>query len=530
MFSLKVHALEHPSEETLDAMLNSKLALENGTATATPTTASVVEAATKDGGTKGEDDDEGDGDGSTEKPDDGTRTIAFSSGNPRVEATRGVMHLYRDTASEPGSLEKLPAGRSERLCVLAVPNHMTGADFCQFTGAFIQNIKEMRFVRNDGQTERYSVLMTFDSQQLADDFYLHYNLKPFSSLEAEVCHVLYTADVQFTESAEQASTPPSGLTELPTCPVCLERLDQHISGILTTVCNHSFHSTCISKWTDSSCPVCRYCQQQSEKSTCSVCGTSENLWICVICGFVGCGRYKERHAWMHWQESQHCYSLDLETQRVWDYVGDGYVHRLIQSKTDGKLVELPAPCRDGGDDCCNCGAHSQGVESAIYNSKLDAIDAEYDHLLTTLLESQRQYYEGRLTELEEERELTVQQAVEAAVSLKLRKLQVRFEKGERESRDLQELNRSLIENQKVYQQRLKELEERDEKVIKEKDEKIADLEEQVRDFMVFIEAQKMLETSANGAEIRDGSVLVLPATPTPSKPSSRTLRSGKKKK
>lgn len=33
--------------------------------------------------------------------------------------------------------------------------------------------------------------------------------------------MLYTADVQFTESAEQASTPPSGLTELPTCPVCL---------------------------------------------------------------------------------------------------------------------------------------------------------------------------------------------------------------------------------------------------------------------------------------------------------------------
>ena len=99
-------------------MLNSKLALENGTATATPTTASVVEAATKDGGTKGEDDDEGDGDGSTEKPDDGTRTIAFSSGNPRVEATRGVMHLYRDTASEPGSLEKLPVHKNSSSAIL----------------------------------------------------------------------------------------------------------------------------------------------------------------------------------------------------------------------------------------------------------------------------------------------------------------------------------------------------------------------------------------------------------------------------
>eukprot|EP00983_Pelagomonas_calceolata_P009168 296846-Pelagomonas_calceolata.AAC.1 len=29
--------------------------------------------------------------------------------------------------------------------------------------------------------------------------------------------------------------------------------------------------------------------------------------------------------------------------QVWDYVGDNYVHRLIQSKTDGKLVEVPSP-------------------------------------------------------------------------------------------------------------------------------------------------------------------------------------------
>ena len=28
---------------------------------------------------------------------------------------------------------------------------------------------------------------------------------------------------------------PPGTTELPTCPVCLERLDEHISGIVTTV-------------------------------------------------------------------------------------------------------------------------------------------------------------------------------------------------------------------------------------------------------------------------------------------------------
>lgn len=69
----------------------------------------------------------------------------------------------------------------------------------------------------------------------------------------------------------------------------------------------------------------------------------QDLWICLICGHVGCGRYKAGHSKDHWKESSHVYALELETQRVWDYVGDGYVHRLIQSKTDGKLVEVPPP-------------------------------------------------------------------------------------------------------------------------------------------------------------------------------------------
>mgnify|MGYP000450411036 FL=1 len=76
---------------------------------------------------------------------------------------------------------------------------------------------------------------------------------------------------------------------------------------------------------------------------------------------------------MHWKESQHCYSLEVETQRVWDYVGDGYVHRLIQSKTDGKLVELNAPCRGSG-ECggCDC-SHESEMAEALMNSKIDGV-------------------------------------------------------------------------------------------------------------------------------------------------------------
>lgn len=71
----------------------------------------------------------------------------------------------------------------------------------------------------------------------------------------------------------------------------------------------------------------------------------QDLWICLICGHVGCGRYREGHAVDHWHETEHAYALELESQRVWDYVSDGYVHRLIQSKTDGKLVEVPSPAQ-----------------------------------------------------------------------------------------------------------------------------------------------------------------------------------------
>ncbi|KAK6013437.1 zinc finger, C3HC4 type, partial [Ostertagia ostertagi] len=37
------------------------------------------------------------------------------------------------------------------------------------------------------------------------------------------------------------------LTELPTCAVCLERMDDSVVSIL---CNHTFHAGCIEQWTD----------------------------------------------------------------------------------------------------------------------------------------------------------------------------------------------------------------------------------------------------------------------------------------
>jgi len=85
-------------------------------------------------------------------------------------------------------------------------------------------------------------------------------------------------------------------------------------------------------------------------------------------------RYKQGHAIMHWKETQHCYSLELETQRVWDYVGDNYVHRLIQSKTDGKLVELNVHCSHAVNGCGSCECSGDpGINEALLSSKVEAV-------------------------------------------------------------------------------------------------------------------------------------------------------------
>jgi BRCA1-associated protein len=135
---------------------------------------------------------------------------------------------------------------------------------------------------------------------------------------------------------------------LPNCPVCLEPMD---TGLLTILCQHTFHCHCLSKWGDGSCPVCRYSQKpvattatepddkstaatrattteriigdQNDANECAVCKSTETLWVCLICGHIGCGRYVGAHAYEHYRETSHLYSLEIETQRVWDYTGDG---------------------------------------------------------------------------------------------------------------------------------------------------------------------------------------------------------------
>lgn len=459
-------------------------------------------------------------------------SVPFSSGNPRIEEIRGVVLLHPDppAAAASSSSYDLPVGRKPRVCVPTVPNHMTYADFCRFCGAFVPHMLEMRIVRIHGVEDQYSVLIKFDKQGSSDSFYKHFNEKQFSSLEGDVCRVRFVEDVHYTQLIEHAHSSVTSSAEQPTCPVCLERLDQDPGGILTTICNHSFHCSCISKWTDSSCPVCRYCQQQSEKSMCSICGTLENLWICVICGYVGCGRYKGGHAIEHWKETQHCYSLELETQKVWDYAGDNYVHRLIQSKTDGKLVEFNCHGDHVGDCMCSICSGDAGINEALLNSKVEAIVEEYNDLLTSQLEKQRNYYDTLLLEVNKEEEKEISAATERAVSIKLQKLEAKLDKHIEEKRFLADINDNLVKNMEMWKERFRKVQEREKAALRLKEKKIEKLEEELKDLIARIELHAVAEAPDSiSSDIKGCTILPEPSASCSSSSSSpvHATRNGK---
>lgn len=360
------------------------------------------------------------------------------------------------------------------------------------------------------------VLLEFRTTESATDFYENFNGIPFNSLEPEnLCHAIWVSGVEWGTDG----TPPLNHTELPTCPVCLERMDESVDGILTILCNHAFHANCLIKWGDSTCPVCRYLQtpEPTEESLCMECDGKDSLWICLICGHVGCGRYQGGHAATHYRDTNHTYALQLGTDRVWDYAGDNFVHRLLQSKTDGKLVESRSPGNGESEE------------------KIDSIQLEFTYLLTSQLDAQREYYEEKLARLEaateksygheklqaealrqqnKNLEAKLKESIKERVTLekKLQQLQAKLAGFNKELSEEKYVADAYRTNQTEWQAKFQVVESKLKDLQTAKDAEILDLKEQLRDLMFYMEAQNTIEKSELKDEISSGSLVVVPGT------------------
>ena len=86
-----------------------------------------------------------------------TQTVSFSSGNPFVEVTRGILHLYKEnhtTSLEEGVI------RSQMLCMLGVPAKHKTPDLLQFTAPCHSRLEMMRII-NDGSPNQFMVLLRY---------------------------------------------------------------------------------------------------------------------------------------------------------------------------------------------------------------------------------------------------------------------------------------------------------------------------------------------------------------------------------
>ena len=86
--------------------------------------------------------------------------------------------------------------------------------------------------------------------------------------------------------------------------------------------------------------------------------------------------------------------MDIDTQRVWDYLGDAYVHRLIDHKPDATFFDLPSAMGGLNVDL----GPEEHLRSDLGSHKLDEIGMEYTHLLASQLESQRLYFEEKVAQ------------------------------------------------------------------------------------------------------------------------------------
>jgi len=230
-------------------------------------------------------------------------------------------------------------------------------------------------------------------------------------------------------------------------------------------------------------------------NSCYQCGMTSNLWVCLTCGVVGCGRYTRKHAEEHYTLMGHPYSFELATGRIWDYDDGKFVHRIdltecpVLSMKLGRAVasaesrnNLTSPLaasslvgssgqggdclsesysndrwsKDGlGDSFTQCHSNLEGNQHNMppNASKFPApkksimISQEYEALLQSALEDQAQHYQGEISRLRAESATSRMQDSEIT-DRESREIDALRMDSERLKQDIETLSLALLEEQR----------------------------------------------------------------------------------
>lgn len=296
----------------------------------------------------------------------------------QVMRSLGILHLYRSKKEE-----------ADIICVV-VPGYICLEALLQIVQVpYIQNVCVIR-----DYMERYFVAFKFESSERAMEF--EEIVKSRISRDCKSMLVLKISSflIQTTQVGPLVTyqQPEKILeVELPSCLKCLSRLDESASGIkdldLSQDCFCYGYQSC-------------FCEQ--------------NLWMCLVCKHLGCGRYAQGHAREHYTETNHRHALDVESKSIWDYETDKYVHRLDH-------------------ECAETSLKNQIQKLTL---KLSQLELESESSLKKQRRNEKQLQQT-IRSLDEERVLT------RALYEKVKKLNSDYKQKEQKCMDLQEQVRDL---------------------------------------------------------------------------------------
>lgn len=174
------------------------------------------------------------------------------------------------------------------------------------------------------------------------------------------------------------------------CSICLDATDGFTgSGTITTICSHTFHLQCIARCSHGEpCPLCRFDMLLLDGSSeCTACGGTNDLWMCLVCGAVNCGRNKQGHAHDHFRLTAHSHVCQVGGSRVWDYEADAFVHHLAIPEDGGAPRPVPTTDRWCDDD-------EELLDEVLLQSKIEVVNDYYSRILNSQLRQQQQYFES----------------------------------------------------------------------------------------------------------------------------------------
>lgn len=288
--------------------------------------------------------------------------MAFNRGYSEISS--GIIHLLRETGPQPsvppgGLGEEVSVyryatgdggsilgatynfGEASVVLIPTIPSELSPSMLLQFIGIeFCQAARFIRLIR-DPASSRCMCIVKFQEVAMARSFTKLRGGQPFaSSIASDVCVILPICRVELTtrapvleplfdeaEFAKVAPLEPSrSFIELPSCPFCLDRLDGTASGIPISMCRQRLYGRRTSRGDEHGCPICRAVIMGgvTRGQSCVDCKSPEDLWLCLICGHAGCGRYRAGHASEHFLNTGHNFTLELLTNRIWDYMADWY--------------------------------------------------------------------------------------------------------------------------------------------------------------------------------------------------------------